>query len=142
VAAPRPMTREALMSAFCGESMAGARYQIFADVAESEGFPNVARLFRAVAFSERVHARNHYRLLSELNEDAKVSAGAPFGPGSTSKNLELAIRGERFEVEEMYPAYLAVARSQGEEAAALSFAWALEAEKVHASLFALRARYG
>lgn len=134
---PKPMTQESLMSAFGGESMAHTRYLVFAEIAESEGFKNVARLFKAIAFSERVHARNHYRILENLNVDAKVVAGAPFGPGSTSKNLELAIRGERFEVEEMYPAYIAIAEKQKESAAAQSFRWALEAERIHASLFTI-----
>ena len=135
MAPPRPMTRDALMSAFGGESMAHMRYLIFAEIAEKEGYPNVARLFRAIAYAEQVHARNHYERLRDLNEDAKVVAGAPFGPGSTSKNLELAIRGEEFEVNEMYPAYIAIAESQGEKQAALSFRWALEAEKIHAQLY-------
>ncbi|BES81088.1 rubrerythrin family protein [Pyrodictium abyssi] len=133
--APRPMTLDALVSAFGGESMAHMRYLVFAEIAEREGFPNVARLFRAVAFAEQVHARNHFERLRGLDIEAKVVAGAPFGPGSTSENLEKAIRGEEFEVEEMYPAYIAVAEQQGEQQAALSFRWALEAEKTHAQLF-------
>ena len=132
---PRPMTRDALMSAFGGESMAHMRYAIFADIAEKEGFPNVARLFRAIAYAEKVHASNHYRVLRELNSDEKVVSGAPFGPGSTSKNLELAIRGEEFEVEEMYPVCVEIAKSQGEKEAEQSFYWALEAEKIHAKLY-------
>lgn len=132
---PRAMTRDALMSAFGGESMAHLRYLVFADIAEKEGYPNVARLFRAIAYSEQVHASNHYKRLEDLNEDAKVVAGAPFGPGSTSKNLELAIRGEVFEVEEMYPAYIAIARHQKERGAETSFTWAYEAEKIHAELY-------
>lgn len=135
MAPPRPMTRDALMSAFGGESMAHLRYLVFAEIAEREGFPNVARLFRAIAFSEQVHARNHYEKLKELNVDAKVVAGAPFGPGSTSKNLELAIRGEEFEINEMYPTYIKVAEFQGEKHAEMSFKWALEAEKIHADLY-------
>jgi len=141
MSAPRPMTQEALMSAFGGESMAHTRYLVFAEIAESEGFKNVARLFKAIAFSERVHARNHYKTLENLNVDAKVVAGAPFGPGNTSKNLELAIRGERFEVEEMYPVYVEIAEKQNEKAAAQSFRWALEAERIHASLFAIAKEY-
>ncbi len=132
---PRPMTKDALMSAFGGESMAHMRYVIFAEIAEKEGFPNVARLFKAISYAERVHAENHYNRLGELDVDAKVVAGAPFGPGSTSKNLELAIRGEEFEVNEMYPAYIEVAKLQGERAAELSFKWAYEAEKIHAELY-------
>ncbi len=115
--------------------MAHMRYTIFAEIAEREGFRNVARLFRAIAFSEQVHARNHYEVLRDLNEDAKIVAGAPVGPGSTSKNLELAIRGEEFEINEMYPVYIEIARFQGEKEAERSFRWALEAEKVHAQLF-------
>ncbi len=132
---PRPMTKDALMSAFGGESMAHMRYLIFAEIAEREGFPNVARLFRAIAYAEQVHAGNHYRVLGDLNVDAKVVAGAPFGPGNTSKNLELAIRGEEFEVNEMYPVYVEIARFQGEKKAEQSFKWALEAEKIHAELY-------
>jgi rubrerythrin len=131
----RPMTKDALLSAFGGESMAHMRYLIFADIAEREGFRNVARLFRAVAYAEQVHATNHYRALREFNEDAKVVAGAPIGPGSTSKNLDLAIKGEEFEVSEMYPVYLEIARHQGEREAELSFSYAYKAEQVHAQLY-------
>jgi len=132
---PRPMTKDALMSAFGGESMAHMRYLIFSEIAEEEGLKGVLRLFRAVAFSEYVHARNHYRVLGELKTDAKVVAGATFGPGNTSKNLELAIMGEKFEVEEMYPVYIEIAKSQDEKEAERSFTWALEVEKIHAKLY-------
>jgi len=131
----RPMTKQFLLNAFGGESMAHMRYLIFAEIAEREGFPNVARLFRAIAYAEQVHARNHYRVLRELNSDEPVFAGTPVGPGSTSKNLELAIRGEEFEVNEMYPVYLEAARLQGEKEAEVSFRYALEAEKIHAALY-------
>lgn len=131
----RSVTLDLVLSAFAGESMAHMRYLIFADTAEREGFSNVARLFRAVAYAEFVHARNHYRNLSEYNADFKASAGTPAGPGSTSKNLELAIKGEEYEVNEMYPAYIEVASFQGERGAERSFRWALEAEKIHAQLY-------
>lgn len=132
---PRPMTQDALASAFGGESMAHMRYLLFAEIAEKEGYPNVARLFRAIAYAEQVHARNHYERLKDLKQELKVVAGGTFGPGSTSKNLELAIMGEEFEVNEMYPAYLEIARLQGEKQAEISFKWALEAEKIHAELY-------
>lgn len=131
----RSLTMDLLLSAFSGESMAHMRYLIFADAAEREGFKNVARLFRAIAYAEYVHARNHYNNLTEYNGDFKAVAGTPAGPGTTSKNLELAIRGEEYEVNEMYPAYLEVAKSQGEKGAERSFIWALEAEKIHAQLY-------
>jgi rubrerythrin len=86
------------MSAFGGESMAHMKYLILAEIAEKEGFPNVARFFKAIAYAEQIHARNHYRRLGALKEDTKVVAGATFSPGNTFKNLELAIMGEEFEV--------------------------------------------
>jgi rubrerythrin len=77
------------------------RYLIFAEVAEKEGKPNLARLFRAIAYAEQVHATNHYRELGMIRE--------------SPKNLEVAIAGETYEVEEMYPAYLSVAELQKEQ---------------------------
>jgi len=135
------MTKEALVNAFSGESMAHTRYLIFADIAEREGFRNVARLFRAIAFAELVHAGNHYSNLRGLREEAKASAGLPIGPGNTSRNLEIGIMGETFEINEMYPAYIAIARSQGEKEAERSFTWALEAEKIHAELYSKAKEY-
>lgn len=135
MAAKRDMTIDALKSAFGGESMAHMRYLVFAEIAEREGFKNVARLFKAIAHAEFVHARNHSMELSDLHGGYSVSAGATFGPGNTSKNLELAIMGEEFEVAEMYPVYIEIAKFQGEEGARRSFYWALEAEKIHAELY-------
>ena len=115
------MTKRFLRDAFAGESQAHVRYLIFAEKAEGEGFPNVARLFRAVAYAELVHAKNH---LAELGE-----------VGGTADNLATAIGGETFEVEEMYPAYLEVAELQGESGAKRTMRFALEAEKIHAKLY-------
>jgi rubrerythrin len=128
------MTKESLLSAFSGESMAHIRYLIFADVAEKEGFKNVARLFRAIAYAEQVHATNHYRVLSVYNEDAKGCGGVPIGPGDRKKNLELAIRGEEFEVAKMYSTYMKIAEFQGENDALRSFTYAYKAEQIHARL--------
>ncbi len=118
----REMTKQFLLSAFAGESQAHMRYLIFAERAEEEGLPNVARLFRAIAYAEFVHAKNH---LSELNM-----------VGNTRENLQKAIDGETFEVQEMYPAYHEVARLQGEQGAMRSTHYALEAEKIHSALYA------
>ncbi|BAU22798.1 rubrerythrin [Caldimicrobium thiodismutans] len=117
----KEMTKECLKGALAGESQACVKYLIFADKAEAEGFPQIARLFRAVAYAERVHAENHLKALN--------------GNG-TLDNLETAIKGENFEVEEMYPAYKAVAELQGEKQALRAFHYAIEAEKIHAALFA------
>jgi len=117
----RKITEQNLNSAFAGESMAHMRYLIFAEQAEGEGFPNVARLFRAIAYAEQVHAQNHYRELGMINDSVK--------------NLGVAIEGETFEVEEMYPAYNKVAELQNEQGAVRSTHYALEAEKVHAGMY-------
>jgi len=69
------------------------RYLVFAEIAGKERFLNVARLFKAIAYSEQVHARNHFDKLRKYNEDVKITADAPIGHGNTSKNLEPAIRG-------------------------------------------------
>ncbi len=115
------MTESNLEAAFGGESKAHMRYLIFADKAEKEGHANVARLYRAVAFAEQVHATNHFKNLG--------------GIGTTADNLQAAIDGETYEVEEMYPAFRAVAELQGEAGAVRSTTWALEAEKIHADLY-------
>ncbi|GAB4425224.1 MAG: rubrerythrin family protein [Thermodesulfovibrionales bacterium] len=116
-----PMTKGNLKSAFSGESQAHMKYLIFADKAEEEGFKNIARLFRAIAYAERVHATNH---LNALN-----------GSNLTIDNLDIAIEGENFEVQEMYPAYKAVAELQDEKKAVKSMHYALEAEKIHSALY-------
>ncbi len=114
-------TKENLSAAFAGESQAHMKYQIFADRADREGLPNVARLFRAISYAERVHASNHFRVLGEV--------------GESRENLEAAIGGETYEVNEMYPAFRAVAELQEEKGAKRTIDWALEAEKVHAGLY-------
>lgn len=115
------MTQANLEAAFAGESQAHMKYLAFADKAEKEGFSSVARLFRAVSYAEQVHATNHFKTLGNL--------------GKTVDNLEAAIGGETYEVEEMYPAFIAVAKVQEEKNAVRSNNWALEAEKVHAGMY-------
>ena len=116
-----PMTEESLKAAFAGESQAHMRYLAFADAAEKEGKANTARLFRAIAYAEQVHATNHLRELGGISDSAA--------------NLQEAINGETFEVEEMYPAYDAVAKLQGENGATRSIHYAIEAEKIHADMY-------
>ncbi|MFX1487161.1 MAG: rubrerythrin family protein [Promethearchaeota archaeon] len=130
----RHMTEANLKSAYAGESQANMRYTIFAKRATEEGYSNVARLFTAVASAERIHASNHYRNIMSKGGSVTVSE-AVFGSRSTSEDLQAGIDGETFEINEMYPAYKAVAEFQGEKGAETSFAWALEAEKIHASLY-------
>ncbi len=116
-----PMTEANLKAAFAGESQAHMRYLIFAEQAEKEGKMNLARLFRAIAYAEQVHATNHYRELGLI--------------GDSPSNLQQCIDGETFEVEEMYPAYNKVAELQGEQGAVRSTHYALEAEKIHAGMY-------
>lgn len=130
----REMTEVNLKCAYAGESQANMRYTIYAKKAREEGYPNAARLFTAVAFAERVHASNHYRNIMSKGESVTVSK-AIFGSRSTSENLQAGIDGETFEINEMYPAYKAVAEFQGEKGPEISFTWALEAEKIHAGLY-------
>ena len=115
------MTQENLSAAFAGESQAHVKYLNFADKAEKEGLPNVARLFQAASYAEQIHASNHLKALD--------------GVQGTAANLGAAIGGETFEVDQMYPAYMAVAEKQGEMKALRSMSWAIEAEKVHAKLY-------
>jgi rubrerythrin len=118
----KEMTKENLQAALAGESQAHIKYMAFSAQAEKESKPNLARLFQAIAYAEQVHATNHLRELG--------------GIGNTVGNLEAAISGENFEVDEMYAAYLAVAREQNEKGAQRSMTYAIEAEKIHAEMYA------
>ncbi|MGC8816235.1 MAG: rubrerythrin family protein [Candidatus Hadarchaeum sp.] len=117
----KKMTEKNLKEAFAGESQAHMKYAIFAERAEEEGLKNVARLFRAISYAELVHAANHLRTLGQV--------------GSSAENLQAAIDGETYEVEEMYPAFKAVADLQNELGAQRSINYALQAEKVHAGMY-------
>lgn len=129
------MTVDFLRSAYGGESMAHMRYLTWGSLAEKEGFPNIGRLFTAIAYAEQVHAENHFRELKDLKSDHTVAAGAAFGIGTLIENLQGAINGELHEIEQMYPVYLQTAHFQNEKGAQRSFHYALEAEKIHAKLF-------
>ncbi|MHB8064686.1 MAG: rubrerythrin family protein [Ruminiclostridium sp.] len=129
------MTSDFLHSAYGGESMAHMRYLAYRDIAQKEGFPNIAKLFNAISYAERVHATNHYNVIGGNTTDATVTAGGIFGNGKTFDNLQGGINGELHEVEQMYPVYLNAAQFQNEEGAQRSFHFALEAEKIHAKLF-------
>ncbi|MEA3246518.1 MAG: rubrerythrin family protein [Gemmatimonadota bacterium] len=115
------MTEESLQDSFAGESQAHMKYRNFADRAAEEGKDNVARLFRAAAFAEQAHASHHLDVLG--------------GVGTTAENLAEAEAGERFEITEMYPAYMAVADEQEEDEAYESFDFALQAEKQHQKMY-------
>jgi len=131
----KKMTEQHLINAFGGESQAHMRYLHFANQAEKENFSNVARLFKAIAHAEYVHAGDHYRQLKHLNGGFVANSMAAFGPGKTEKNLQLAIDGEEFEITEMYPTYIEAAKFQEEKGAQRSFEWSYATEKLHKKLF-------
>jgi len=110
-----------LQAAFAGESQANRKYLAFAQQAEKEGFSQVAKLFRAAAEAETIHAHNHLRALK--------------GIGSTRENLMEAIAGETHEFKTMYPAMIADAKAEGATLALRSFVYANGVEKVHAGLY-------
>ena len=129
------MTAEFLHSAYGGESMAHMRYLGWSAEAEKEGFPKIARLLKAIAFAEQVHATNHFHVLEGDIKDVSVTGGGVFGLKGTAENLVGAIMGEEHEVDQMYPVYYEAAKFQGEKDAMRSFHFALEAEKQHAEFF-------
>ncbi len=131
----KDMTELNLFSAFSGESQAHMRYLIFAKRAAESGFPNISRLFTAVSHAERIHAGNHYRNIATRGPQ-NTFGGALFGSRSTVEDLQHGIDGENHEVNEMYPAYMAVAKDQKEYGAEITFRYAWEAEKTHAGLYA------
>jgi len=112
---------ENLKAAFAGESQANRRYLAFARKAEQESLKQVAKLFRAAAEAETVHALNHLRVIGEIK--------------STAENLNTAVSGETFEFKEMYPEYLKIARQERKKQAAWSFDVANKVEQIHAGLF-------
>jgi rubrerythrin len=114
-------TDENLKSAFAGESQANRRYLAFARKAEEEGFTQVAKLFKAAAEAETVHALNHLRITGQIK--------------STLENLDTAFSGETFEFKEMYPRYIDTAKQEGNKQAAWSFDVANQVEQIHAKLF-------
>ena len=114
-------TIDDLQAAFSGESQANRKYLAFAKKADREGYPQIAKLFRAVAAAETVHAHNHFRVLGEIK--------------STAENLKAAIGGEHYEVNVMYPEFLADAQAEEHKAAERSFDWAMQVEKLHEKLY-------
>jgi rubrerythrin len=114
-------TAKNLKEAFAGESQANRMYLAFAQKAESDGFPQVAKLFRAAAAAETVHAHAHFRVMG--------------GVKGTMDNLQAAIAGEGHEFKEMYPGFLSEAEKEKNTSAAVSFRNALVVEEIHHNLY-------
>ena len=114
-------TIDDLKAAFAGESQANRKYLAWSKQADREGYPGVAKLFRAVAAAETVHAHNHLRTLGEIK--------------TTAENLEAAIGGEHYEVTSMYPDFMQDAEAEDEDRALKTFKWAWEVEQVHEVMY-------
>jgi rubrerythrin len=114
-------TQKNLEEAFAGESQANRKYLAFAQKAEDEGYPQAARLFRAAASAETVHALAHFRAME--------------GVKSTRENLDAAINGETFEFTKMYPQMIEQAKKEEHEVAEESFDYANQVESIHAGLY-------
>ena len=114
-------TEQCLKDAFAGESQANRKYLAFAAKADQEGHSQVARLFRAAAEAETIHAHNHLRALSGIK--------------TTKENLKEAVAGETHEFKKMYPEMIEVAKNEGNKAAERTLSYANEVEKVHAQLY-------
>jgi rubrerythrin len=112
---------ESLAKAFAGESQANRKYLAFAKRAEAEGYTQIAKLFRAAAEAETVHAHNHLRIMGGIR--------------STKENILEAIDGETYEYKQMYPEFLEIAAEEGENQASWSFNIANDVEKIHANLY-------
>ena len=110
-----------LKDAFAGESQANRKYLAFAKQADKEGYPQAAKLFRAAAAAETVHAHAHLKALGGIN--------------STAENLKEAVSGETFEFKQMYPEMIAAAKEEGNQSALRSFNYANDVEKIHAGLY-------
>lgn len=114
-------TSDNLKEAFAGESQANRKYLAFAKMAQEEGYPQVAKLFRAAADAETVHAHAHLRVMG--------------GISSTNENLQAAIDGEGHEFKQMYPGFVAEAEKEGNKPAVFSFQNALAVEEIHYGLY-------
>ena len=114
-------SEKGLMDAFAGESQANRKYLAFAVQADKDGYTQVAKLFRAAAEAETIHAHAHLRAAGKVD--------------ATKENLQTAIDGETFEFTDMYPAMIADAKAEGLAAAERSFSFANAVEKIHAALY-------
>lgn len=114
-------TTKDLLYALAGEGEANRKYLAFAEIAEQQGYPQVARLWRAAAAAEAIHAKNHMRALGMLN--------------STQENLKSAVEGEQNEFTTMYPRFIKTAEQAGRKDAAQSMEWAFKVEQLHHAMF-------
>lgn len=114
-------TEDNLKTAFAGESQANRKYLAFSKKAEQDNLPNIALMFKVIAEAETVHALNHFRVMDLVK--------------STKENLTAAKAGEQYEIDKMYPPMVDLAKKEANKAAATTFTYALETEKVHQKMY-------
>lgn len=114
-------TNDNLQAAFAGESQANRMYLAFAKQAEDDGYPGIAKLFKAVAEAETIHAHTHFSNMGKVK--------------ATADNLQAAMDGEAFEYREMYPKFVADAESEGEQKIGMGFKFAMAVEEIHYGLY-------
>lgn len=114
-------TLQNLMDAFAGESQANRKYTAYSRKAEAEGKLNAAKLFRAAADAETLHALKHFQVAGKI--------------GTTADNLQDGVEGETYEFQSMYPPFIEQAEAEGNKAAVQTFTYAMKAEEVHAKLY-------
>lgn len=114
-------TLKNLMDAFAGESQANRKYTAYAKKAEAEGNLNAAKLFKAAADAETIHALRHFQVAGKI--------------GTTADNLKDGVNGETYEFDVMYPPFVEAAEAEGNKAAVQTFTYAMKAEEVHAKLY-------
>lgn len=117
----KDQTTKNLETALAGEGEANRKYTVYAEIADKEGYPSVARLWRAAAAAEGIHAKNHMKVLGMLN--------------NTESNLRSAVTGEQYEFTTMYPKFIKTAEEAGNMAAAQSMKYAFEVEQLHYKMF-------
>ncbi len=114
-------TEENAQNAYAGESQANRKYSVFAEKADAEGYPNVAKLYRAASEAEAVHAKRLLFILGQV--------------GSTEENLKKSVEGENYEFTTMYPEFVQQAKDEHKNEASIVFTHAMKAEEVHANLY-------
>ena len=128
-------TEQNLKNAFSCESQANMIYVLSGTIANEKGLDNVARLFEAIAYAEQVHSSHYFENLNYLKEVSITYGLAGFGPGDSSKNLDIAIEGETFLLTEVFPAYIEKANQENLDKAERYFYWSVETGKSHVDLF-------
>jgi rubrerythrin len=134
-AAKPDKTIENLKAAYNGESTASAKYAAFAEKAKAEGLDTVAVMFQATSKSEAIHAANHLKVLVKLGVKVDGPQIGTFEVKSTTENLADAVKGETYEIETMYPDFIATAEKEKVKDAVKSFTWAHDTEKKHQAFY-------